>query len=220
MRIKRFSGAAMRRRKIGIHLAIPIFLLLCGFALIIYAGWNQFSQAYLLSKVMIQPVAQQLEGTNKITVVDKKIKFPKLGEQFGTIAIPSVGMNYPLIHGDYDEQLAKGVGHFDGSKFPGEGGNIVLDGHRETVFRKLGKAKIGDLVSVETTYGEYKYKISEIRIVKENDTTIVIPSDQEKLTMYTCYPFDTIGYKPERYVVWAELVEGTPLKELLLKEGQ
>lgn len=215
---RKFSRDSTGRRRIGIHFAIPALLLFCGFALIIYSGWTMLHQTYSLSKVLIQPIATQQTSTPTPNVV-KTIKFPKLGESFGSISIPSAKIDFPILHGDYDEQLAKGVGHFDGSKFPGEGGNIVLSGHRETVFKTLGLVKVGDLVTVRTTYGTYKYRVTELKIVDDQDKTIVTPSNVEKLTLYTCYPFNTIGYKPQRYIVWAELIEGTPLTKLLEETG-
>ena len=215
---RKFSRGSTGRRRIGIHFAIPILLLFCGFSLIIYSGWPMIQQAYSLSKVLIQPISTQ-ETSVPPTEGAKTIKFPKLGETFGSISIPSAKIDFPILHGDYEEQLAKGVGHFDGSKYPGEGGNIVLAGHRETVFKTLGKVKVGDPVTVRTTYGTYQYRVTELKIVNANDQTIVLPSNVEKLTLYTCYPFNTIGYKPQRYIVWAELIEGTPLKELLEKKG-
>ena len=218
MRMRIFSRESASGRRVGKHVAIPILLLLCGLGLITVASWNLISQTYFLSKVMIQPnVTVQPDG--KLAAGERKVKFPKLGEQFGNLSIPSAKIEYPVLHGDYDEELARGIGHFDGSKYPGEGANIVLDGHRETVFRNLGKVKIGDPITFTTTYGVYKYEVTDIKIVKDTDNSILRPTDTERLTLYTCYPFDTIGYKPERYVVMAKLTEGTPLKELLIEKG-
>ncbi|MCR8870682.1 sortase domain-containing protein [Peribacillus frigoritolerans] len=45
----------------------------------------------------------------------------------------------PLIHGTNEDDLEKSVGQFAGSILPGENGNSLLVGHRDTVFRKLGK---------------------------------------------------------------------------------
>lgn len=214
----KFSRDSTGRRRIGIHFAIPILLLFCGFSLIFYSGWPLIKEAYSLSKVLIQPTDTQ-ETSVPTPVVGKAVTFPKLGESFGSLSIPSAKIDFPLLQGDYDEQLAKGVGHFDGSKFPGEGGNIVLAGHRETVFKTLGRIKVGDPVDVRTTYGTYQYRVTELKIVEANDRSIVLPSNVEKLTLYTCYPFNTLGYKPQRYIVWAELIKGTPISDLLEEKG-
>lgn len=154
-----------------------------------------------------------------VTVKKKAIKFPSLGEEFGNLIIESAGINYPVIHGDRDKDLLRGIGHFDGSRYPGENGNVVLVGHRETVFKNLGKVKKDDKIIFDTSYGRYIYKVSEIKIVDAGDVNVIAPSKIEKLTLYTCYPFNTIGFMPKRYIVIGELIEGTSLKELLLKEG-
>jgi sortase A len=74
----------------------------------------------------------------------------------------------------------------------------------------LGDAQIGDAIRLELTYGTYVYEISNIEIKSGTDQSILAPSEEQILTLYTCYPFDYIGNTPDRYVVTAKLVEGKP----------
>lgn len=87
------------------------------------------------------------------------------------------------------------------------GGNVVLSGYRETAFYALKDVSLGDQVVVETDYGAYTYQISDIYITTPDDITPTEPTDTERLTMYTCYPFIKYGPTPERYVVVADLIE-------------
>ena len=131
----------------------------------------------------------------------------KLGEEIGEVYFPVLEVSVPIFHGVSEEELVKGVGHVPGSGLPGVGGNIVLSGHRDTVFRRLGELEVGDKVMLGFGGGEYSYKISRIRIVDKEDTSVVVPRPREMLTITTCYPFRFIGNAPERYVVEAELIE-------------
>jgi sortase A len=209
------EGKSQRKPNRGILFGIPLLLFILGVSLISIGAYNYFKSAFYLSSIFIQedfkPEVQQkpIEASEV-----KKITFPTFGDKFGDIVIEKASINVPVFHGDREEQLLKGVGHYTGSRFPGEGSNIVLAGHRNSVFGGLKNVAKGDNIIFETTYGKYVYQISEIKIVKGNDNSIVQPMDSEKLTLYTCYPFNYVGNAPNRYVVIADLVEGTPLKEI------
>ena len=56
-------------------------------------------------------------------------------------------------------------------------------------------------------WGTYEYKIKSTRITTPDDTTVLEPTDFEKLTIYTCYPFEYIGSAPERFIIEAEFVK-------------
>lgn len=134
-------------------------------------------------------------------------EYPLEGDEIGTIAMPTLDQVFPIIQGTGDAELKQGVGHFTQSVLPGEADNCVLSGHRETVFRKIGKLKIGDQLVVQTVAGTFTYEVTGTRIVLADDRTVIVPTENAVLTLTTCYPFDTPGYFPERYIVSAALVE-------------
>jgi sortase A len=131
---------------------------------------------------------------------------PKMGEEIGTLYIPKLESELPIFHGTNEDELEKGVGHFKDSVLPGEKDNSVLSGHRDTVFRNLGKVGKGDELQVTTAAGTFTYKIMKVRIVDEDDRTVIVPKPRAVLTVSTCYPFDFIGAAPERYILEAYLV--------------
>jgi len=205
--------------KAGILIGIPLLLLLAGISIIGFAGWNLFKQTYLIGSALVNKPVETI-ASSKFLIGTKTFQYPKLGSEMGKIIIPSISLNYPLIHGDDDESLEKGIGHYAGSTLPGENGNVVLAGHRDTVFRNLGKVKIGETITLQTYYGNYNYRVAKIRIVDKNDLTVVVPKEKETLTIYTCYPFEYIGHAPKRYVVECEFIDGTSLKELKIENGK
>lgn len=132
--------------------------------------------------------------------------YPAEGDSFGSLIIPMLDLELPIIQGTSDKELDKGVGHFLQSVLPGENDNSVLSGHRETYFKDLGNLEIGDLLIAQTSAGIFTYEVSGTRIVSEDDRTVIVPTDHAVLTLTTCYPFDFIGSAPERYIVSADLV--------------
>ncbi|MDO8964833.1 MAG: class D sortase [Coriobacteriia bacterium] len=133
---------------------------------------------------------------------------PASGAVMGTLTIPALKQRFPVIQGTGDAELKRGVGHLTQTALPGESDNCVLSGHRDTVFTRLGRLKIGDMLIVETAAGSFTYKIRRIRIVHKNDRTVVVPTDHAVLTVSTCYPFRYVGAAPDRYVLIADMVAG------------
>jgi sortase A len=222
------KGKPHKKSKMGILIGIPLLLFISGIALVSIGTYNYFKYAYYISRIFIQEdfkpdSSVKLQGNKKAseekTTETKKITFPSLGDKFGDLIIETGGINVPVIHGDSEKDLLAGVGHYAGSRYPGEGSNIVLAGHRNSVFKGLKDVKKGDKIKFNTTYGNYVYQVSEFKIINGGDKSIVQPTDTEKLTIYTCYPFNYVGNAPKRYVVICDLVEGTPVSELL-KAGE
>ena len=149
-----------------------------------------------------------LDNTDKIDV-DKiySTNYPSKGDVIGSLLIPSLNQDFPIIQGTGDEELKKGVGHFAQSVLPGQKDNSVLSGHRNTVFSELGDLIIGDNLIVKTIAGTFTYKVYGTRIVDKDDKTVIVPTDNAILTLTTCYPFDGLDLDPsERYIVTASLV--------------
>ncbi len=133
--------------------------------------------------------------------------YPEYGTQYATIEIDKIDVNLPVYFGDTLEILKKGVGHSSGSYFPGEGGSIIYMGHNsKNMFRRFSELQIGNEIKVTTSYGEYTYKIYDMQLIKETEIDkLPIQRDKEILMIYTCYPFNNVGYATQRYVVYAEL---------------
>ncbi|MDU4698048.1 MULTISPECIES: class D sortase [Paenibacillus] len=132
------------------------------------------------------------------------------GELLGKIAFPSLDQRYAILEGTGYEPLKLGAGHVPGSPLPGDDGNSVLAGHRDTVFRSLGKLKAGDRIEVETTSGHFTYEVTGRRIVDADNADAVQASTEPILTLITCYPFTYVGPAPERLLLTAKLIEEAP----------
>lgn len=172
------------------------------------AGYN----LYWLNKgfsVSTQPDVRPSDFEASIETIEteevRKSK-PVPGEQIGILTIPKLNRSLPIFEGTNAEILKQGVGHFKHSALPGENNNSVLSGHRDTVFRGLGKVGINDELIVTTDDGDYLFKIRKVRIVDQHDRTVLVPKPKSTLTVTTCYPFGFIGNAPKRYILVADLV--------------
>ena len=199
-----------------------LILLSLSAALIVFGLWfsttnaSTFLKGYLLYKAdsaiestQAEPAAEEPAAKSTGKTLKPKTLYqekPVEGDNIGDLYIPKLEATLPIIHGTDEEELEKGVGHFAGSVLPGEDDNSVLSGHRDTVFRKLGEVGKGDLLVVTTEAGKFTYKVRQVRIVDEDDRTVIVPKPRATLTVSTCYPFDFVGYAPDRYILVADLI--------------
>jgi sortase A len=134
---------------------------------------------------------------------------PEIGQEIGQLTIPRIKKTFPIYQGTDDQTLRKGVGHFPKSALPGEKNNVILSGHRDTVFRGLKDLVEKDQLLVTTEAGEFLYKVHKIRIVDADDQTVMKPKPRDTLTLTTCYPFYFIGDAPQRYVIVGDLISSS-----------
>jgi len=121
----------------------------------------------------------------------------------GRIEIPRLGMEAIVKEGDDEKTLARAVGLVRGSARPGELGNIVLAGHRDTFFRPLRKIKVDDRIRMIVPPHTYEYRVQSMRVVSPEETSVLESNGVEELTLVTCYPFFFIGPAPDRFIVKA-----------------
>ncbi len=191
-----------------IQLIVALFITAIIFLLGYFLFGARIKEAIsLISKVSID-IGGEKEVVETVIDEDNKLKnYPEYGTKYATIKIPKIDVDLPVYYGDTLEILKKGVGHSSGSYFPGEGGSIIYMGHNSrNVFRRFSELQIGNEIQVTTSYGEYNYKIYDMQLIKETEVDkLPIQNEKEILMVYTCYPFNNIGYATQRYVVYAEL---------------
>lgn len=130
-------------------------------------------------------------------------RLPQIGEAIGLLQIPSIGLETVVLYGDSPNVLRLGIGHLPETAMPGEQGNVVLAGHRDTFFRPLRQVREGDFITLRTERGTFLYQIQSTAIVSPTDTWVLQSSGKREITLITCYPFDYIGHAPNRFVVRA-----------------
>jgi len=118
---------------------------------------------------------------------------------------PRLGIDQIVLEGASGRVLAFGPGHILGSARPGEAGNVVISGHRDTHFRWLARVRSGDALMLQTDDGRnLHYRVAQTAVHHETDIGLLDPLDGDQLRLLTCYPFDAVAAgTPQRYVVTA-----------------
>jgi len=126
---------------------------------------------------------------------------PAPGDLVGRLEISRLGMSAIVFEGTDEPVLQRGVGHMAGSPLPGDKGNVVLAGHRDTFFRALRNVHEGDLITMTTETGTRRYAVESTSVVDPDQTAALDPTLSSTLTLVTCYPFRYIGNAPQRFIV-------------------
>lgn len=132
---------------------------------------------------------------------------PRHGASIAALTIPRVRLSAIVLQGSDARTLRRGPGHVEHTALPGERGNIVIAGHRDSFFRQLRDVAVGDDVWIEGPAGRLRYRIASLRVVEATDLTAIAPTSDETLTLITCFPFWVLGDAPDRFVVRATRVD-------------
>lgn len=212
-------------------LIAPIIFLVIGYSLMYVIGRPviQFVtssiQLFLLTDT---PEFEATEQTfkavdNKRFLPMKRMNFHQVrsitqwGQLFGKVKIDKVQLDVPLYFGDTEEILRQGAGQFMGSVYPGELGTSLIGGHNVDDFGKLGAAQVGDTIEVQTTYGNYTYRITRLDVRNKTDKEIdemIYQRNDRRIILYTCYPLDSLGLTDERLLPSENMFQDRLLMEM------
>lgn len=114
---------------------------------------------------------------------------------------------YYVLEGSSGRNLAFGPAHDPASVLPGEPGNSVISGHRDTTFGFLKSLGVGDMLRVDRNGASTWFTVTDARVVDSRLQRIALDGDAPRLTLVTCYPFAAlIPGGPLRWVVTADAV--------------
>ena len=162
------------RRRPGPRTVVGVVLLAVG---LVCLGWLGY--AYVGSDVVAQraydreagglrtqwasasPVPVPPVGSSPASAAGSPAR-PVPGAAVALLRVPRFGASYevPVVAGTALPDLARGVGHYDGTAGPGEVGNFAVAGHRVThgqPFARLLELRAGDQVVVETRQAVLTY---------------------------------------------------------------
>lgn len=215
----------LRKRKTAMRNKIGSLLILIGVIFIFVSVYQYFSHKIGMQRALeeaeskisleqefkpkpiVQPEVDSKEALQAAQLAARQQFDPQDNDVIGVLKIPKIEAKLPIIEGTDEEMLAKGVGHYRTTAFPMDNEQILLSGHRDTVFRNFGELEIGDRLIVEMPYGTFEYSIEETEIVSSDNTMVIGPKGEEVLTLSTCYPFRYVGDAPDRFIVYAYPVE-------------
>jgi sortase A len=117
------------------------------------------------------------------------------------LEVPALGVSQVVLGGNSSRNLAFGPVLLDASS---GGQDLVISGHRDTHFRFLRRLQAGDRIRVRHAAGERWYSVAGAEVIDSRSHRLVIEPGLERLSLVTCYPFDSpLAGGPLRYVVTA-----------------
>lgn len=151
---------------------------------------------------------------------DTRIIIPKIAKNIPIIKVPDDSLregDWKQLEKDIQEKLKDGVVHYPGTAEPGDDGNSFITGHSsyypwdpgryKDVFAALHDLQKGDHYFIYHKGKKYEYVITERKVVKPSDTSVLQQPKGKKIsTLMTCTP---IGTAINRLIIVGEQVEET-----------
>jgi sortase A len=198
---------ARRRRRRN----IVSYALVAGGVVLLFLGARDFFEARI-GQTQAERAFQKIDFSKPSPFIsgDKFQPRVTLGDAVAKLIIPRLNTELYVVEGDGVSELRRGPGHVAGTAMPGQDGNCIIAGHRDTHFRILKEIRKGDEIVLQTGAGLYTYRVKGTQVVSPSNTASLKPTQSAELHLITCYPFYYLGSAPKRFVVQAELQEGAP----------
>lgn len=105
----------------------------------------------------------------------------------GTLKINEINLNEKIFETVDLSILAKGIGHFESTSM--WDGNVALAAHNRgsnAVFADIDKLTNGDIIEYTTKEGTRKYKVYSVKKINETDTSDLLATYDNTITLITC----------------------------------
>lgn len=107
----------------------------------------------------------------------------------GSIVIPDVQLQLPILKGVGKSALAVGAGTMKSTQQLGEG-NYALASHyfegKDILFGPLYRTSIGDAIYLTDLTNIYEYKLSVKKVIEATDVYVIEDTENTLLTLITC----------------------------------
>lgn len=156
---------------------------------------------------MVTPAAaihDAAQGKHQQSIIPRRIR------RIPTLSIPSIDVRVSITTFYLDgtswaiDPWEHRAGHFQGTAWTDQTGNVVIGGHAQYpdgsagVFGRLDDLAIGDrIILMDETGRRWRYKVREIRSVRADDLRVIYPTTTDRLTLVTC---DVPTYNGVEYV--------------------
>ncbi len=115
-----------------------------------------------------------------------------------SLSIPKIKIENEKVLVDSND-LSNSLAQLPGSALPGERGNLFISGHsalsrlfnlKKAVFEHLMDLKKGDQIVVNVLGVEYKYEVTQLKVVDPKDVSVINPPDDQGryISLMTCVP--------------------------------
>jgi len=150
-----------------------------------HGAWIQ-AKAWLAQVLIARAWEKTLEGEREVKPWPWADTWP-----VARLSVPRLGLERYVLAGAHGSSLAFGPGHASETVLPGETGNSLIGGHRDTHLAFLGKLRPGDDVIVERVdRRRVHYRVNRAHVLDRREVWIAAQDEETRLTLVTCYPLD------------------------------
>ncbi len=181
-------------------------LMVGGAALLAYVLWAYAAMHFEQKRLEAEWEAQQQNSAATV----QPVSTATMADGLTKLTIPKINLDAIVVAGTTNHDLRIGPGWMTDTAAPGDLGNAVISGHRDTFFRHIVELNKGDLVEVRRNGKTFTYEVTGKKIVSPDDVSVIQPSSDRRLTLITCYPTYYIGPAPDRLVVFTKSVDAPP----------
>ena len=157
------------------------------------------------------------EASNEVYMPPRRINHKSASLEEFELEIPKLGLTIPVIKNvngadksAYNKALLSGVAHYEGTALPGEGSNTFIFGHSSSeigsgeygeIFKDINVLNERDRITVVYDGIIRNYIVIEKRVVEKTEVEVLDPTNEEQITLMTCWP---IGTNLKRLIVIAK----------------
>jgi len=190
-----------KTKRIWLRVA-SICLIIIGLAAVIYPFWPEIQYRFwppnendALGSLTV--TAAEQANTNTFRTGSLPINHAAV-EGENRIIIDKIGVDMKIVEGTTEAALNLGAWHLGYTSTPDKGGNTVITAHRykyrppsKETFYLLDKIELGDTFQVNWEGLQYKYQVTDIKVVEPTDIYVLNPTSNPEVTLITCTPLFT-----------------------------
>ena len=195
---------------------VPVVLIAVGATLLLYVA-SQYGRMCLEQRRLAKQWDQEQQRRAALSPAEQA--HAVTDDALVRLLIPKIDLTSFVVEGTNNRSLLLGPGHMAHTPEPGEIGNAVITGHRDTFFRHIHELEKGDQIFVERAGKRMIYEVTGKKIVDPDDVSVTKPTTDSQLTLITCYPTYYIGPAPKRLVVFTKLAGDKEAKLTHLDEA-
>lgn len=143
---------------------------------------------------------------------------PTEGEPAAIIEIPRIEVSRVVVEGTSRADLKKGPGHYIGTPFPGQPGNMGVAGHRTTYgapFNRIDELQPGDEVILSSSQGRFTYRVIPAPesptqawyVVSPSQVEVLADFGDDRVTLTACHP----KYSARQRIIVHAVLESAPV---------
>lgn len=107
--------------------------------------------------------------------------------EIGYLIIEKIDLKAKIKVGRDKETLKNYIGIIGANTYDG---NVVMAGHNRgyenSFFARLNELELNDYITYKTNFFERIYKVTDIKVIKDTDMSVLENSENNKLTLITC----------------------------------